>query len=69
MTNCTNLAECRYSVRIAPVPEKQLGQVAERRNRKVDCEGRLLALFADDADTCSGKHEVPVARSTPPRAT
>jgi hypothetical protein len=44
----------RASVRVAPVPEKQLCQVAELRHGKVGCEGRLLALFPDDADTCSG---------------
>jgi hypothetical protein len=39
------------------VPEKQLGQVTELCHRKVSCEGRLLALFADDANTCSGERE------------
>jgi hypothetical protein len=47
----------RASVRVAPVPEKQLGQVAELHHGKVGREGRLLALFADDADTCSGERE------------
>ena len=47
----------RASVRVASVPEKQLGQVAELRHGKVGCEGRLLALFADDSDTCSGERE------------
>ena len=47
----------RASIRVASVPEKQLGQVAELRYGKVGREGRLLALFANDADTCSGERE------------
>jgi hypothetical protein len=52
----------RASVRVASMPEKQFCQVAELRHGKVGCKGRLLALFADDADTCSGECECCFAR-------
>jgi hypothetical protein len=39
------------------VPEKQLGQEAELHHGKVGSEGHLLALFINDADTCSGERE------------
>jgi len=44
----------RAPVRVAAVPEKKFGQVAELRHGKIRREGGLLALFSDDATPAGG---------------
>ena len=41
------------AVRVAAVPQEQLGEEAELRDREVRSERGLLSFFPDDADACA----------------
>lgn len=38
------------TVRVAPVPHKEFGEMAELSDGEVGCEGGLFSFLADDSD-------------------